>query len=208
MNWVLVHKSKTDQPATGGYSDWKQQIASECFFQCVYCAIHESQFGGTINYHIDHFRPYSKFESLANDILNLFYACPICNRFKSDDWPGEPHLDQVSYPDPSKIDYNTLFDFDDRFNLLGLYVSARYIINRLFLNRGQLIFERRETSLRSKGNELIKEIKSLVDQLAVIDTDDAFSILNQIDSIKNNLLGLEEYRRKIRPYEVIDIRKK
>lgn len=207
MYWKIVIKDKKKQPADGIYSDWKQQIAEECFFQCVYCAIHESQFGGTVNYHIDHFRPVSKFAALINDICNLFYACPICNRFKSNDWPAEPDLGIVSYPDPCLTDYNTLFKIDNDYNLVGLYVSSNYLIQRLFLNRAQLIFERRETTLRNKGTALILQIKKLIDELAKDDLKEAYASLQTIDSIKNNLLGLEEYRRKIRPYEVTDIRK-
>ena len=104
MNWKLVNKDPTTQPKRGTYSDWKEQIAQECYNQCVYCSIHESQFGGINNFHIDHFRPKSIFKNLENDICNLFYSCPICNRFKSDDWPNEPNLDTISYPDPSNID--------------------------------------------------------------------------------------------------------
>lgn len=207
MTWYLITKDATKQPSEGIYSDWKQQIAEECFFQCVYCAIHESQFGGTVNYHIDHFRPFSKFNDLKNDITNLFYCCPICNRFKSNDWPGEPDLNSVSYPNPCCTDYNDLFKIDKTYNLKGLYVSANYIIQRLFLNRAQLIFERRENMLRSRCNVLISEIKSLIEGLANTDLQLAFEILSNIDGIKNNLLGLEDYRKKIRPYKATDIRK-
>lgn len=207
MDWKLVIKDKKTQPTNGTYSDWKQQIAEECFFQCVYCAIHESQFGGTVNYHIDHFRPVSKFAALINDICNLFYSCPICNRFKSNDWPAEPELSTVSYPDPSATDYNTLFTIEADYNLVGIHVSSNYLIHRLFLNRAQLIFERREATLRKKGTILIPQIKKLIEELAKEDLQHAYASLQTIDSIKNNLLGLEEYRRKLRPYEVKSIQK-
>ena len=146
MNWKLVVKDTKNQPATGSYSDWKEQIAEECFYQCVYCSIHESQFGGINNYHIDHFRPKSfpEFKSLENDICNLFYSCPICNRFKSDDWPAEPDINIISYPDPSKINYSDLFVMTDNYEIFGKYTSSKYLVIRLFLNRAQLIMERRE----------------------------------------------------------------
>lgn len=208
MHWKLVVKDKSKQPANGTYANWKQQIAEECFFQCVYCAIHESQFGGTLNYHIDHFRPLSKFAALVNDICNLFYACPICNKFKSNDWPAEPDLRTASYPDPCKVDYNDLFRIRNDFNLVGLYVSSNYLIERLFLNRAQLVFERRESFLRSKTSSLITEVKSLIDLLAAEDLKEAYKYIDEIDSIKNNLLGLEDYRKKLRPYEQKDVKKK
>ena len=208
MNWRLINIDKRLQPASGTYSDWKPQIAEECFFQCVYCSIHESQFGGIINYHIDHFRPASKFSHLINDIRNLFYSCPICNRFKSNDWPSEPDLTKISYPDPSAIDYNCIFKMGDDFKLEGLHISSKYLIHRLYLNRSQLIFERRETFLRAKAFALIANIKMLIVELAIGDVNEAFALLSQIDTIKNNLLGLEEYRRRIRPFEPKDIQKR
>lgn len=207
MEWRLIIRQNRRQPASGVYSDWKDQIAGDCFFQCVYCTIHESQFGGTVNYHIDHFRPKSKFQDLINDIFNLFYACPICNRFKSSDWPCEPDLTLSSYPNPSDIDYATLFEIDEKYNLVGLYISSKYIINRLFLNRAQLIYERREIILRKKLSAIIAETKLLIDQVEQIDLGQAYESLRNMDTIKNNLLGLEEHRKKIRPYEVHEIRK-
>jgi len=209
MNWRLINKDPSKQPRNGNYSDWKNQIAIECFYQCVYCSIHEAQFGGIDNYHIDHFRPKSRkeFEQLTNDICNLFYACPICNRFKSDDWPGEPDLNTSSYPDPSKVDYTTLFRLTNDFELEGLYTASKYLILRLFLNRFQLIMERREATRRAQVQGLIEIITGLVDSLTRPDIEFALDIMKKLDSIKNNLLGLEEHRRRIRPYEIADIRK-
>jgi 5-methylcytosine-specific restriction endonuclease McrA len=105
MNWRRIPKEKTVQPKKGRYSDWKEILAEEGFNQCVYCAIPDACFGGIRNFHVEHYRPKSKFEKLENDIKNLFYACAICNTFKGDDWPGEPEKDFFApcYPDPSLI---------------------------------------------------------------------------------------------------------
>jgi len=205
MNWKLINKR--NQPKAGVYSDWKEQIAEECFNQCVYCSIHEAQFGGIDHYHIDHFRPKSIFGKLENDIYNLFYACPICNRFKSDDWPGNPDLTKVSYPDPSKTDYSQLFALKSDFEIKGKYIASEYLVLRLFLNRAQLIMERREAIRRSQVNELIKAVSSLMEEAASEDSKFALKTYKEIDAIKNNLLQLEESRRKIRPYKLKDIRK-
>lgn len=210
MNWRLVIKDPKKQPVMGTYSDWKEQIAEECYFQCVYCSIHEAQFGGANNYHIDHFRPKSlpQFKSLENNILNLFYACPICNRFKSNDWPAEPNLDVVSYPDPSQTDYSVLFRMNKNFEIEGNYTASKYLVWRLFLNRAQLILERREEIKVSNATALMKDLSTLIDQVGEIDSKEAFEALKEIDSIKTNIQELSERRRKIRPYELKDIRKK
>jgi len=210
MNWRLVIKDPEKQPDKGTYSDWKEQIAEECYFQCVYCSIHEAQFGGANNYHIDHFRPKSlpQYKSLENDIRNLFYACPICNRFKSNDWPAEPNLDVVSYPDPSQIDYSVLFRMNKNFEIEGNYTASKYLVLRLFLNRAQLIMERREDVKVRTATALMKDLSNLIDQVGEIDSKEAFAALKEIDSIKTNIQELSERRRKIRPYELKDIRKK
>jgi hypothetical protein len=67
--------------------------------------------------------------------------------------------------------------------------------------------ERREAISRVKINALIDEVSQLMEQVSESDLKYAFEILKEIDSIKNNLLGLEEHRRKIRPYQLSEIRK-
>lgn len=208
MNWKLITKDAKKQPAKGTYSDWKEQIAEECFYQCVYCSIHEAQFGGVNNYHIDHFRPKSIFDKLENDILNLFYACPICNRFKRNDWPAEPDLNIVSYPDPSKIDYSELFNLKDDFEIEGKYTASQYLVLRLFLNRAQLIMERREEIKVRAATALMKDLSDLIDKVGEEDTKEAFEALQEVDRIKNSIQELSEKRRKIRPYRLKDIKKK
>jgi hypothetical protein len=208
LTWRKITNDASIQPATGVYSDWKELIAERCHYQCVYCAIHEAQFGGIDHYHIDHYRPKGRaeFQHLENIFINLLYACPICNRFKSDDWPGDPDLNSVSYPDPTDVDYSELFDHDG-FELVGRYIAAIYVIERLFLNRAQLIMERREEMARSNVNSLIAEVAILTDQVDAADSTFGFGISKEVDSIKNNLLGLEDYRRRIRPYKLAEIRK-
>jgi hypothetical protein len=207
MSWKQVVKNRQNQPQKGTYSDWKEQIAEECSYQCVYCSIHEAQFGGIDHYHIDHFRPLSKFPELQNDILNLFYSCPICNRFKSDDWPCEPELGTACYINPSENDYNELFDINDNFEIKGKYVASSYIILRLFLNRAQLILERRESSIRNSEVKLREKINELVLKLGQSNPKFVIEILQRINAIYSNLLTLENKKREIRPYELKDIRK-
>ena len=208
MNWKLVNKDPLNQPDKGNYSDWKEQIAEECFYQCVYCSIHEAQFGGIDNYHIDHYRPKSIFDKLRNDICNLFYSCPICNRFKNDDWPNEPDLHSVSYPDPSKIDYSELFQVKNDFQIHGIFVASQYLILRLFLNRAQLIMERREEIKVKKVTILMRELSDLIDGVGEIDLKEANDAYKTLNNIQCKIQELGERRRKIRPYELKDIRRK
>jgi hypothetical protein len=202
MKWKLIPKTKRVQ-GIGVYSEWKQQISDDCFNQCVYCSIHESPWGGIDHYHIDHYRPKSKFVELEHVITNLYHACPICNRFKSDDWPDDSDdLHKVCYPDPCEHNYSDLFELDPvTYHLSARDVAPNYVINRLYLNRPQLIYERREFVLRVKAEALINDTKRLVE------------LSNDIDLIKKaacliaDLVQHLQLRADITPYRLKDIKK-
>lgn len=204
MKWPNVKKSSKTQPEKGIYSDWKEQVAAECFHQCIYCAIHEGQFGGIDHYHIEHYRPKSidRFVHLENDITNLYYACPICNRFKSNDWPNDPDdLEKICYPDPSVNDYNELFDVDNESHKVsGSYVSTAYMTERLYLNRPQLLSERKESLLKSKSDSLIAFFRKNNDQLTVTQKGKLMDLLLSLTAVLNK-------KSEIRPYKLKEIRK-
>jgi hypothetical protein len=147
MIWARVVRAVRHQPAHGSWRDWLEQISRDCGGRCVYCAIPESRYGGIENFHVDHFRPKSvpRFRRLSKSIGNLYLSCAICNRFKGDDWPNDPAADHSvpAYPDPSDCDYNTLFAWDKTTHQLdGKFTASRYVVERLYLNRPQLIRER------------------------------------------------------------------
>ncbi len=202
MYWKQIDKTTRVQNK-GQYTEWKQQIADECYNQCVYCSIHENPWGGIDHYHIDHFRPQSKFEKFTHIITNLYYACPICNKFKSDDWQNEPDdLEVICYPDPSDHNYSDLFEIDvNDFTLKGKYISSKYLINRLYLNRPQLVYERRESFLKLKAEALINETMKLSEL-----SDDIISLkqaLLQIAKLTQHL----HTRGNICPYKLVEIKK-
>jgi HNH endonuclease len=202
MNWKQIDKNKRIQNK-GTYSAWKQQIANECYNQCVYCSIHENPWGGIDHYHIDHFRPQSKFKALKDIITNLYYACPICNKFKSDDWPNEPvDLSLICYPDPSDFNYTDLFTIDiTNHTLEGKHVSANYLINRLYLNRPQLVYERRETLLNLKLKSLIAETTILIQKC------NDNELKNKAFQLIGGLTQFLLTRSTIPPYKLVEIKK-
>lgn len=207
MNWRLIVKDKSKQPNNGSYSDWKEQIAEECFYQCIYCSINEAQFGGIDHYHIEHYKPKSipKFKSLEDDICNLYYSCPICNRFKSNDWPNDADdLELVCYPDPSEYDYSQLFNISsDNYKVEGIYLSTKYMTERLYLNRPQLLYERRESFLKDREQKVTNEIDNLLEKLNKED----FDILKESSKAVLDLNKTIQKRSKIRPYKLAEIRK-
>jgi len=210
MKWKRIPKEQSSQPAAGVYSDWKEILAREGFFQCVYCAIHESCFGGTRNFHVEHYRPKKKFRSLENDIKNLFYACPICNTFKGDDWPNEPRDDfsTPSYPDPSKIDYSSIFNKYDSGKIEGNFLASKYMVEKMYLNRPQLVIERRIYLAYLKLEIYEKIFREIIPILEEREDRRARHFLAEI---ANQFVGMSELQRKIReirPYEPEDVKKK
>lgn len=168
MNWRKIEKHVM-QPLEGCYKDWKTKIAEEGFHQCVYCSIHESLLGGIRNFHVEHYRPKSKkrFPHLINDIKNLFYACAICNSFKGDDWPCDDVSDFTvhCYPDPSQTDYSEIFSVDmANGKILAHYPASAYILEKLYLNRPQLIYQRKISIMMDEVNAIIKYINGILDE--------------------------------------------
>lgn len=203
MNWKQINNSNRIQPS-GVYKEWKQQISDDCFNQCVYCSIHENPWGGIDHYHIEHFRPKSIFEELENTITNLYHACPICNRFKSDDWPSDNtnDLDQICYPDPGEYNYSDLFEYDTNTHTLkGKYKASEYLVLRLYLNRPQLIHERRERLLTLKWHALMEEINENILKINDIE------LYKEMSQISYKITAHLQIRSNIVPYKLEEIRK-
>jgi hypothetical protein len=211
MNWKLILKNPTKFPTLGTYRDWKGHLRREADFQCVYCCIHESSFGGLRNYHVEHYKPKSVFNALENDYNNLFYACAICNVFKGDDWPGSPqrNLSNISYPCPSTVNYSNLFNVDiSTGELKGKYIASKYVVEKLFLNRPQLIIERKLQLLYDDANGLRKELMNLEKMLverAKNGDKKAIKYFHQIFRHLDKLMTLQDNLRRSIPYGVADI---
>jgi hypothetical protein len=210
MEWKRIPKEHCKQPHSGKYSDWKEILAKEGYFQCVYCAIHESCFGGIRNFHVEHYRPKAKFKTLENDIKNLFYACPICNTFKGDDWPNEPLEDfsNPSYPDPSRVEYNGIFKVDTASGEIeGKYIAARYMLEKMNLNRPQLMTERRIFFDCLKIREFEELFKTLILALKQNRHKRARYFLAQIAENFIEISALNREFRTVRPYRQADIKR-
>ena len=209
MRWKKIDKTGTVQPTTGKYVDWKQIIADEGQHQCVYCAIHDATFGGVRNFHVEHYRPKSnpQFAALINDIANLFYACPICNTFKSNDWPSEPLDDHSTdaYPNPATVDYCDLFDVDDAGGIIqGKYRAARYLVERLYLNRPQLIMERRLNAVLEHEHIMFHELLAQIEQLA-LPPDEQNELQMRLLRVIKRSKDLNHRLRTLSPYRVEEV---
>ncbi|WP_334068475.1 HNH endonuclease [Burkholderia cepacia] len=204
MKWKRIIKNKENFPTTGHYSDWKEILADEAGRQCVYCCIHESRFGGIRNYHVEHFRPKSKFKHLTDDYGNLFYACAICNSFKGNDWPREPILgvfEESFYPDPSLIDYADIMEVDDESGrLFSGFATGRFLIEKLFLNRPQMIVNRRMEFLKNQILGASSDLRNLIDSSDIPD-----DLCRRVVRFMSKALQFMDEVNSVVPYQTSDV---
>jgi uncharacterized protein (TIGR02646 family) len=160
---------RTPYPSFRQPGKYKQRLREDFSYACAYCTVHENEWGGLWHFHVEHFRPKSKFPKLATSYENLLYSCDVCNCYKRDDWPSDnPLADGRGYLDPCEHDYSLHFSEDvPTGKLCGHTAPARYMVELLHLNRGYLV---RLRAARTQETSLIQEYTSLCDQaLARID---------------------------------------
>ncbi len=197
MQWPnLVGKARIRPPGKA-WHQWKQVIADHCDGRCVYCAIPEGRFGGIRNFHIEHFRPKVKFPQLENDIQNLYLACAICNVLKCDDWPGEPVADhsRATYPDPFLTDYNSLFVISSTTHeVTSPTVAGKYLVERVLLNRAQLILERRLAAMRRALAEFYTWVDASISSMTLEEKETTVAVLLEISRVQTKALEARPYR--------------
>ena len=212
MRWKQVSAKGRVQPTTGTYRNWKSAVATDCGGQCVYCAIHESRFGGLANFHVEHHRPKSnpRFVGLTNVITNLYLACAICNWFKGSDWPNDPAKDHSvpAYPDPAKWNYNDLFAIENGTYLVsGRYAASTYVTERLYLNRPQLIMERRSSEIENRLMQFEYFAVATAKELEGHGEKQATKLVVEILKVVVELNQRFREANRVRPYELADIKR-
>jgi hypothetical protein len=209
MNWGLIVKQPALQLAGKKYNDIevKMHLRAEGGQRCVYCSINESIMGGYQFFWVEHHKPQSVDSSLENDLNNLFYSCQICNRFKSNDWPNEPDtaFALCCYPNPTAVDYKTLFDVGGNGRLSGVYTASKYLVERIYLNRPQLIMERRRVALQNHHTILNEEGRTLAERLAAKGDEESNRLLLEMVKLGQDAQALNTKLETIPPYEVADV---
>ena len=210
LRWIQVDNDARTQPSTGSYSDWKQEIATDCGKRCVYCGIRQCRYYGLDPYHVEHFKPKSKFPDLKNEIKNLFLACAVCNRFKGSDWIEEGHVafEIGEYASPADNDFNELFSVDQSFSVSSVEPIGTYMIVKLFLNRPQLISDRRLDELQQRMKSVCFYLSGVTDNLMELNGDESKSLLAEIVKALSRLHQLRDSLDESSPYELSDIRRK
>jgi hypothetical protein len=202
--WARIDKSHSLKPQQGTYQDWKPHLAEEGNGRCVYCAILDVELGGQRNFHVEHYKPKSRpeFAHLINDYENLFYACALCNTFKSDSWfqANDGDWSVIHYPNPSLYNYGDFFEIsDDVFTLTGNHLVGTFLIQRLHLNRFQLIHFRRYEHSLDKSDEILESTDQTREELKpfIKDSNDtAFKYYEKLTSLREEILLLLKEKLK------------
>ena len=84
------------------YKSYKPFLATDFNNRCGYTDCQDRWLGGKNTFHIDHFKPHSRFPSLKNEYSNLVYSCSYVNILKLNDNPD-------NYLDPCEEDLNQHF---------------------------------------------------------------------------------------------------
>lgn len=209
IGWKLVTKiSNSRLDGNWKRSGVKDHVRSEAHERCVYCGIFENYIGGKNAFHRDHYKPKSKFPELENSLSNIYYACPVCNIFKSDSWPNDPERNHsvAAFSDPAVVNYGTMFETDRKKGLVkGVYVESLYIQNVLHLNRPQLIMTRREYYLNRRVEELNRKLSELAPFLLATESEDARSLLASYLTTNSQLSGIVKKGESIPRYETEDM---
>jgi len=105
--------------------------------RCGYCGVADVAVGATLT--IDHHRPRSRGGS--DDDENLVYACSRCNEHKGPYWHDHdpPHL-RLLHPGRDSLTLHLAGGADGR--LVGLTPEGAFFIEKLRLNRAQLVVHR------------------------------------------------------------------
>lgn len=155
---------RTCSETYASYRSYKPFLQEDFNGRCGYCDDLDIHCGGKDVFHIEHFRPHSRpeFEHLKHDYNNLVYACPYCNRAKSNDWPAgdseQTVVDGRGYVDPCDVDYENHLTRQDDGRILPQTAVGSYMFEhlKLGLRRHQLawVYEQLEVLLRELTTEL------------------------------------------------------
>ena len=109
-------------------------------YRCGYCGVREEEAGSRLE--IDHFRPRSV--GGGDELDNLVYCCPTCNRIKGDFWPKDDSsatYRRLLYPKRDDVAQHLCEEENGR--LIALTEIGSFHIERLRLNRPPLVTLRR-----------------------------------------------------------------
>lgn len=143
------------------YSKYKKFLRIDFEHCCAYCGVREAQDGGSKKFHVDHYKPKSKFPEESNNYSNLYYSCSDCNILKGNYWPSPVQwLMSHLIINPCDYDYEEHYD-TSQFAWSGKTRVASWNIDRLRLNSPKNVRFREDSKVYL---ELIQALNSELDK--------------------------------------------
>jgi len=176
---------RTCMKTYSSYRSFKKYLAEDFNSRCGYTDCPDFWFGGKNNFHIDHFKPFSKKPELETDYSNLVYCCSYVNILKSDD--------EGDYIDPCDVDFNEHFERDNDGGIVPIKTSKEAIYMhsklQLGLSRYKLIWKLDEIYIRLlKLQNEIKNPKNagMINDLRIIHSELAEEFTTYLQYLKVN----------------------
>lgn len=167
------------------YKSYKSYLKKDFNNKCGYTDCSDFWFGGKNSFHIDHFKPLTKYPNLEKNYSNLVYCCSYVNILKSDD--------EGNYIDPCDVDYNLHFERDVDGNIIPKRNSpqARYMYSKLklYLKRYQVIWKLEKIrSTMDKVKLAINSLKNdgLKQELLILQGELGNELLTYLEYLKVN----------------------
>ncbi|MFO7538178.1 MAG: HNH endonuclease [Chloroflexota bacterium] len=139
----------------------RRAVRQEYNFACGYCGVSETDVGSELE--IDHFQPIS--QGGSDELENLIYACPACNRNKATYWPSPDTPTHLNLLHPLTEHLHTHIRLLLDGHLAGLTPRGWFHIEWLHLNRPQLVALRQKQALYQRTQALIEETQQINRQL-------------------------------------------
>jgi hypothetical protein len=133
-----------------------EQVRRRAQFACEYCGVTETDSGGPLT--ADHFRPRTC--GGTDDLDNLLYCCYRCNLYKADYWPAQPAELALWNPrkEPVEVHLRPLADG----TLYPITPTGKFTLQRLRLNRPQLVAYRLRSQLEGEKQRLVTKYQELL----------------------------------------------
>jgi HNH endonuclease len=133
----------------------REQVRQRAQCACEFCGVTEVDTGGMLT--IDHFRPRARAGS--DDLENLIYACIACNQYKQDYWPQTETAPTLWNP-RQELASQHFFEQEDG-QLTALTLIGIFTLQRLRLNRSQLITARQRRQQQLQAETLLRRYQEL-----------------------------------------------
>jgi hypothetical protein len=144
----------------------RAQVRERFCARCAYCGVHEDAVGATLT--VDHYRP--RVHGGTDEEDNLVYCCARCNEHKGAYWHEHdpPHVRLLH---PGQDDLTQYLHESDDGRIIGLAPEGEFFVQRLRLNRPQLVAYRYTRQVETKLTVELAVSRRRVEELeqAVID---------------------------------------